>query len=116
MRLLADENFPSGLIELLRLDGHDVKWVRTDYPRYPDAAVLEIAEADGRIVLTLDKDYIQIARQRRIPIAGCGVVLFRDQNANERMLSPLIRTFLNAQQQWTGRVHVITAAGIEAAF
>ena len=105
-----------GLIELLRLEGHDVKWVRTDYPRYPDAAVLEIAEADSRIVLTLDKDYIQIARQRRTPIDGCGVVLFRDQKATEQMLYGLIRMFLNAQHQWTGRVHVITTSGIEAAF
>ena len=63
MRLLADENFPLPTIEALRQAGHDVTWVRTDLPGTGDAALLDIAEADGRVLLTLDKDFWQLAIQ-----------------------------------------------------
>jgi predicted nuclease of predicted toxin-antitoxin system len=77
MRLLADENFPLPTVEALRLAGHDVFWVRTDAPGTGDAALLELAEADGRVLLTLDKDFWQIAIQRRRPLERSGVILFR---------------------------------------
>ena len=54
MRLLADENFPLPTVKALRLAGHDVFWARTDASVTGDAALLDLAEADGRILLTLD--------------------------------------------------------------
>jgi len=38
--------------------------------------LLEPAESEGLVVLTLDKDFWQIAVQRRVPIEKGGVVLF----------------------------------------
>ena len=64
MRLLADENWALPTMEALRQAGHDVFWVRTDAPGTADAALLDLAEVDGRILLTLDKDFWQIAIQR----------------------------------------------------
>jgi predicted nuclease of predicted toxin-antitoxin system len=57
MRILADENFPQPIVESLRQLDHDVLWARTDSPRLRDRTLLERAEADGRIVFTLDKDF-----------------------------------------------------------
>ena len=54
MRLLADENFPKPIVEALRAGGHDVLWARTDLAGTSDIALLDLAEANGRIVLTLD--------------------------------------------------------------
>lgn len=71
MRLLADENFPLPTIDALRQAGHDVTWVRTDLPGTGDAAMVDIAEADGRVLLTLDKDFWQLAIQRRKPFERC---------------------------------------------
>lgn len=76
MRLLADENFPKGIVEALRAEGHDVLWARMDLPGIGDLALLNRAESEGRIVLTLDKDFWQIAVLRRIPLEHSGVVLF----------------------------------------
>jgi predicted nuclease of predicted toxin-antitoxin system len=56
MRLLADENFPLPTIEALREAGHDVTWARID-PGASDSKLLEAAESEGRILLTLDKDF-----------------------------------------------------------
>jgi predicted nuclease of predicted toxin-antitoxin system len=66
MRLLADENFPKPIVDVLRAGGHDVLWARTDCRGWRDSALLEFAESEARIMLTLDKDFWQIAVQRRI--------------------------------------------------
>jgi len=50
MRLLADENFPKLIVEALRARGHDVLWARTDLAGMSDIALLDLAEANGRIV------------------------------------------------------------------
>lgn len=65
MLLLADENFPKPVIEVLRAEGHDVLWARTDHAGARDVVLLDLAEAEARIVLTLDKDFWHIAVQRR---------------------------------------------------
>ena len=77
MRILADENFPRPIVESLRQQDHDVLWARTDSPGLRDHTLLERAEADGRIVFTLDKDFWQIALQRPIPLKRSGVILLR---------------------------------------
>lgn len=57
MRFLADENFPRSIVEFLRHQGHDVLWARTSFPGLNDRLLLERAEAENRIVVTLDKDF-----------------------------------------------------------
>ena len=54
MLLLADENFPLPTITNLRRDGHEVLWARTDTPGTKDPVLLDRAEAEGRILVTLD--------------------------------------------------------------
>lgn len=76
MRILADENFPKPIVEALRVEGHDVLWARTDYAGARDLVLLDLAEAEARIVLTLDKDFWHIAVQTSKsiePIRGCSV-------------------------------------------
>ena len=68
MRLLADENFPKPMVEMLRAGGNDLVWARTDCSGWKDAALLDFAESEARIMLTLDKDFWQIAVQRRVPL------------------------------------------------
>ena len=54
MLLLANENFPRVAIEALRASGHDVLWIRTDFPGATDEQVLQLAQQSRRILLTLD--------------------------------------------------------------
>jgi predicted nuclease of predicted toxin-antitoxin system len=84
MHLLADENFPKPIIETLRAEGHDVLWARIDHAGAKDVVLLDLAEAQARIVLTLDKDFWHIAVQRRSPLERSGVVLFRVQPQHPR--------------------------------
>jgi predicted nuclease of predicted toxin-antitoxin system len=96
MRLLADENFPKPNVDALRADGHDVVWARTDLPGSKDITLLDLAESEARIVLTLDKDFWQVAVQRRSPLERSGIVLFRVHPATPETLAPLVRAFVDA--------------------
>jgi predicted nuclease of predicted toxin-antitoxin system len=113
MRLLADENFPKPIVEVLRADGNDVLWARTDCSGWKDAALLDFAESEARIVLTLDKDFWQIAVQRRIPIEQSGVVLFRVHPSTSGNIEPLARVFVETDRPWAGHISIIAADGIQ---
>ena len=76
---------------------------RTDCPGLQDRALLDRAEADGWIVLTLDKDFWQPALQRRIPL----------NPATPGNLEPLVDAALRVEHSWAGHVSVVTTDGIE---
>ena len=113
MRFLADENFPKPIVEALRAEGHDVLWARTDLGGAKDAVLLDLAESEARIMLTLDKDFWQIAVQRRRPLDQSGVVLFRVHPATPEKLGPLVRAFVEANTTWAGHISIITVDGIQ---
>jgi predicted nuclease of predicted toxin-antitoxin system len=76
MRLLANENFPRVAILALRELGHDVFWVAEGCPSVRDQLVLDLAVQESRVLLTLDKDFGELAFRQGLP-ATCGIVLFR---------------------------------------
>jgi len=113
MRLLADENFPKEIVVKLRTDGHDVLWARTDRVRWDDSDLLDLAEAESRVLLTLDKDFWQIAIQRKTPLKKSGVVLFRVHPATVENLIPLVRVLFMAGSRWAGLISVVTREGVQ---
>lgn len=113
MRLLADENFPKPIVETLRAEGHDVLWARTDCIGWKDVVLLELAESQARIVMTLDKDFWQIALQRRSPLKKSGVVLFRVHPAIPENIELLVQAFVAANRPWTGHISIIATDGIQ---
>ena len=81
--------------------------------RWKDIVLLDLAESEARIVLTLDKDFWQIAVQRRVPLKQSGVVLFRVHPATPANLDPLVRTFVEANTGWAGHISIIASDGIQ---
>jgi len=113
MRILADENFPRPIVESLRKENHDVIWARTDCPGLKDRVLLERAEAEGRVVLTLDKDFWQVALQRTISLKRCGVILFRVFPSIPENLAPLVDSTLRAEQSWIGHFCFVPKTAFE---
>lgn len=113
MRILADENFPRPIVESLRKHDHDVLWARTDCPGLKDGMLLGRAEADSRAVLTLDKDFWQIALRRPIPFKRSGVILFRVVPAIPQNLDSIVDSILRGEHSWIGHVSIVTKDGIE---
>jgi hypothetical protein len=75
LRLLADENFPRAAGQALREAGHDVACVVDVALGAADRSVERLAAADGRAILTFDKDFGDLAVRDRV--ARSGVVLVR---------------------------------------
>ena len=113
MRILADENFPGPIVDFLRRAGNDVLWVKTNCATLKDPELLNLAESEARIMLTLDKDFWQIALQRRVPLVESGVVLFRVHPATPQNIQVLIHVFLESASDWRGHISVVTSLGIK---
>jgi predicted nuclease of predicted toxin-antitoxin system len=69
MRFLAHENIPGVAVAALSADGHDIAWVRSTAPGMTDPDVLAWAVREGRILLTFDKDFGELARNAALPAA-----------------------------------------------
>jgi predicted nuclease of predicted toxin-antitoxin system len=113
MRFLADENFPKPVIDWLRLDTNDVLWAGTDFPSAEDRFLLDRAEKEGRILLTLDKDFWQLAIQQKKRLRKSGVILFRVHPATPERVRALIRQVLALEKSWVGQVALVTPHGID---
>ncbi len=75
MKFIADEGVDWQIIGRLRQDGHTVWYVAEMKPGIPDDTVLELANKEGAILLTNDKDFGEIVfREHR---ATSGIVLIR---------------------------------------
>ena len=106
MRILANENFPDPVVQALRGHGDDVVWVAEEMRAASDEAVLARAQAEGRIIVTLDKDFGELAFKVGLP-ATCGVILFRltgksPEEDNARALGAL-----TSGQDWIGHLAVV---------
>ncbi|MEQ1945631.1 MAG: DUF5615 family PIN-like protein [Bryobacteraceae bacterium] len=113
MKILADENFPRSVVEVLKAQAHDVVWARLDCPGEKDRSLLERAELEGRVVFTLDKDFIQIAVRRRVPLKAAGIVLIRVHPAIPREIELLVQIALRSASKLPGNVSIVTKNGIE---
>ena len=113
MRVLADENFPRPAVLLLQAHGHDVVWIRDQAPGIPDDEVVARSMAEGRILLTFDKGFGEMARRHRVPITS-GVVLFRIQTRDPQEAAEVVVKALESRDDWAGRFAVVNNSGIRS--
>jgi predicted nuclease of predicted toxin-antitoxin system len=70
VKLLLDSCVWGGTLTRLRAAGHDVVW-SGEWPADPgDEEILARALAEGRVLVTLDKDFGELAVVRELPHAG----------------------------------------------
>ncbi|MBI4311137.1 MAG: DUF5615 family PIN-like protein [Chloroflexi bacterium] len=60
MRFLADESCDFAVVKALRAAGHDVTTVADVAPQAEDSVVLQLAQSEGLVLLTEDKDFGQL--------------------------------------------------------
>lgn len=107
MRFLADENFFTTSVRLLRAAGHDVAAASEDAPGDDDERVLARAAREGRVLLTLDQDYGELIYRRGLP-APPGVVLFRFLDAQEEAAERLLHVLRVEGRALEGQFTVVT--------
>lgn len=106
MRVLANENVPGEAVEALRRRGHDVAWVRSDRPGSSDRDVLQWAQVEGRVLVTFDKDFGELAFRLGLP-ASSGIVLFRIRAKSPAHMAQMAIAAFEARTDWAGHFSVV---------
>lgn len=106
MRFLADENFPGPVIRELRLMGHDLVSAKDSLRGEPDTRVLQEAVGQQRVLLTLDKDFGELAFRRGLPVPA-GVILFRLSGETPAVDNARMLSVLSSRDDWAGHFSVV---------
>jgi len=106
MRFLANENVPGPVVAALRERGHDVVWIKESMPGAEDPAVLALAQAEQRVMVTSDTDFGELAYRSRLP-AQCGVVLIRLDWTEPDGDNQVVVAALTSRDNWAGLFAVV---------
>lgn len=105
-RWLCDENIPRALVQALERLGYDVAWIGTIAPGSSDAAVLDRAKREQRVLLTFDKDFGELAARSNLHAAS-GVVLLRLPAHPHAANADAIAAAIAVRGDWPGHFSVI---------
>ena len=106
MRFLANENVPGPVVAAVRERGHEVFWVKESMRGADDPIVLAQAQTEHRIVVTLDKDFGELAFRSRLP-AQSGVILIRLDWEDPDTDNQVAVAALLSREDWAGNFAVI---------
>lgn len=96
IKFLANENVPFAAIRKLQDEGFDIVSVSADFPSIKDEAVILVASAEKRIIITFDRDYGELIFKRKID-APSGVIYFRMQNFQPEEPAEILLNLLSSQ-------------------
>ncbi len=109
MRFLADESCDFGVVTALRTAGHDVSAIAETNPGAKDAAVLTLARAETRILLTEDKDFGLLAHAGGHETAG--VILIRFPGSARSSLGEAVVSVVAELGDRVARAFVVVEPG-----
>lgn len=92
MNLLADEGVDKPIVDLLRNNGFDVVYILKTNHGADDEFILAMANADGRILLTQDKDFGELVF--RLKNAHYGVILIRLEGYKPALKAEIVLNML----------------------
>ena len=85
MQFIVDESTGAAVAEFLQSSGYDVLAITESMPQADDATILARAVADGRIVITNDKDFGELVFRGRQTHPGILLLRLRDESAANRV-------------------------------
>ena len=106
MRLLADENIPRLVVEFICSRGHDAIWVGEVAPGIRDRAVLSLATAQKRTLITFDTDFGELVFRLGLD-APFGIILFRLPPYSPLGIAQSIFRALESQRDWVNHFSVV---------
>jgi predicted nuclease of predicted toxin-antitoxin system len=110
-RLFADENIPARAIEALRDAGCDVLSVRAHAPESADDEVPRISVAQGRILLTFDRDFGELIFGQS-HAAPPSVFYFRTLPVDSREVSDMVLSLLADGESINDSMVIVSRQGI----
>ena len=110
-KLFADENIPAKAIDTLRDAGYDLLFIRETAAGISDEEVLRIAVAQGRILVTFDRDYGElIFGEGREPPPS--IIYFRAFPAGPGEVRDAVLSFLVDPDSIDGAMVIVSNQGI----
>jgi predicted nuclease of predicted toxin-antitoxin system len=104
-KFLANENMPGDAVEAARRAGVDITWVRDISPGISDDEVLALSQAEGRVLVTFDKDFGEMAFEQGKSTAP-GVILLRPRLRSPEHLAQFTAALLTQPLDWEGNFSV----------
>ncbi|MBL8792570.1 MAG: DUF5615 family PIN-like protein [Planctomycetia bacterium] len=102
---LANENVPIAAVQLARSNGIEVASMGELQPGAVDEVVLARSQAEGRVLVTFDKDFGDLAfRQGRQ--ASAGVILLRPRLRDADYLAQFLLKVLQQNIAWEGHFSI----------
>src|SRR5262249_10194278 len=86
MKVLFDQNFDPRPLPPLRAADHDVTVIALEYPPgLPDREVVAIAQREGRLLLTHDRDFGDLVVHDQLPHSGVIYLRMRRTSADAKL-------------------------------
>jgi len=106
VRILTDENIPNSLIKELREDNFNVKDLKEEKLfSLPDIIIDDMAKKENRIVITYDKDFLNISSNPK----GKGIILIKTKNQKNKLIyNSLISLLENKSEDLINALCIIT--------
>jgi predicted nuclease of predicted toxin-antitoxin system len=96
VNLVADEGIDRQIVDRLRQDGHNVQYIAEMDPGISDEVVLNIANQEGALLITADKDFGELVyRQKHIT---SGVILIRLAGLSPLQKAEIVSRGVNQHQ------------------
>lgn len=108
MIFLADESIDQPIVTLLREEGHTVIAVVEMEPGISDETVLDIANQEGCILLTADKDFGElIFRDRHYSF---GIILIRLSGLTAKAKAEIVATAIKAYRDQMAQTFTVISS------
>jgi len=104
-KFLANENMPGAAVEAARGAGVDITWVREISPGISDNEVLALSQAEGRVLVTFDKDFGEMAFDQG-KTATPGIILLRPRLRSPEHVARFTAALLTQPIDWGGNFSV----------
>ena len=97
MKFLANENIPQASLNLIRNAGFDIISVYEGSPGISDPDVINLANAQGRTIITFDSDYGELIFKKGL-FVEMGVIYLRFPTSNPSIAGNVVLSILKDQQ------------------
>jgi len=90
MRFKLDENLPNGAGELFQQNGYDTETVyEENLNGRPDNEIATVCKSEGKVLITLNKDFGNI--QRYPPAEFPGTIVIRSEDQSKPIILDFVR-------------------------
>lgn len=96
MKFLADANIPQSVITLLTREHYDVLDIKVQNSGAKDIEIIELAQKEERIILTLDKDFLALTQ---FPKYQAPTIVIRLKNQLPQHISEHLSQLLKNQKE-----------------